>query len=618
MSWQRLLGAIFFVVGFNLSSYTLYKGALRASPSPPPLPSENQRSRNAPPRAEYLARADAARAAPAPRSERPPARNGVITKFAGVDDAWELSPWRRKPGEGDDPGAGGAFHARVAAPDGGWRDEAEAKRLAARDAAVRLRTSTRDLIADADRARWAAAEFESPAGKTLNAPSWEAPGAGAGSGGGGGAWEGGATPLVLVVCYNRPRYLAETLRGLSHVTGLARVAVAVSQDGSDALVAGVADTFGGVPADDAEALSDLDAAALDALLQPGDARALAPPATARFARWRHARTDKTPLGGRKGAPPRPTPGHVALAAHYGWALARAFGDGGASHVIIMEDDMLVSRDFLTFFAAAAPLLRADPTLWCASSWNDNGQRRFVADATALYRSDFFPGLGWMLTARLWEELAPQWPAAFWDDWMRLGAHRAGRQCVRPEVCRTYNFGAKGASKGQFYKQYLQDVRLADDFVPWTQRNLSYLQPAPYDRRFRRAVGSARPAASALDLVREGAAAAAARPGGGGDVVVAYASRREFENAAAALGVFREWKDGVPRAAYRGCVTIRMHGGRTRVFIVPSAYLAEARAAVASLPPRKRKNKQKAAGGSKAVQRAAAGAREPLERTGGGE
>lgn len=390
-----------------------------------------------------------------------------------------------------------------------------------------------------------------------------------------------AIATVLILACNRPAYLERTLEAVTRVhAGDPRFPLVISQDG------------------DHEATAEV----------------------ARAAATRHGlqfmQHEQGPLPRKEKASDNPT--YYRIAAHYAWALDRLFDGERAERVIVLEDDMEVSPDFFEYFAAMAAVLDADPTLWCASSWNDNGQRRFVADATALYRSDFFPGLGWMLTARLWEELAPQWPAAFWDDWMRLGAHRAGRQCVRPEVCRTYNFGAKGASKGQFYKQYLQDVRLADDFVPWTQRNLSYLQPAPYDRRFRRAVGSARPAASALDLVREGATAAAARPGGGGDVVVAYASRREFENAAAALGVFREWKDGVPRAAYRGCVTIRMHGGRTRVFIVPSAYLAEARAAVASLPPRKRKNKQKAAGGSKAVQRAAAGAREPLERTGGGE
>ena len=31
-----------------------------------------------------------------------------------------------------------------------------------------------------------------------------------------------------------------------------------------------------------------------------------------------------------------------------------------------------------------------------SAWNDNGQSKFVSDEKYLYRSDFFPGLGWMM------------------------------------------------------------------------------------------------------------------------------------------------------------------------------------------------------------------------------
>lgn len=33
-------------------------------------------------------------------------------------------------------------------------------------------------------------------------------------------------------------------------------------------------------------------------------------------------------------------------------------------------------------------------------------------ADALYRSDFFPGLGWMLSKPTWDELSPKWPKAY--------------------------------------------------------------------------------------------------------------------------------------------------------------------------------------------------------------
>jgi hypothetical protein len=76
-----------------------------------------------------------------------------------------------------------------------------------------------------------------------------------------------------------------------------------------------------------------------------------------------------------------------------------------------QDDMELAPDFFGYFAAAAPLLDADASLLCASSWNDHGQARLVRDAARLERSDFFPGLGWMLTAALWGELRCARPGA---------------------------------------------------------------------------------------------------------------------------------------------------------------------------------------------------------------
>ena len=54
-------------------------------------------------------------------------------------------------------------------------------------------------------------------------------------------------------------------------------------------------------------------------------------------------------------------------------------------MIIIEDDMLFSPDFLTLFAATAPLLELDPSLWCVSSWNDNGLNTFSWNASRLVR-----------------------------------------------------------------------------------------------------------------------------------------------------------------------------------------------------------------------------------------
>ncbi|CAA0837034.1 Alpha-1-3-mannosyl-glycoprotein 2-beta-N-acetylglucosaminyltransferase [Striga hermonthica] len=133
--------------------------------------------------------------------------------------------------------------------------------------------------------------------------------------------------------------------------------------------------------------------------------------------------------------------YYKIARHYNWALDQLFYKHNFSRVIILEDDMEIALDFFDYFEAGAKLLDRYKSIMAISSWNDNGQRQFVHDPYVLYRSDFFPGLGWMLSRSTWDEL--------------------GRQFIRPEVCRTYNFGEHGSSMGQFFKQYLEPIRLND-------------------------------------------------------------------------------------------------------------------------------------------------------------
>ncbi|CEM09491.1 unnamed protein product [Vitrella brassicaformis CCMP3155] len=137
--------------------------------------------------------------------------------------------------------------------------------------------------------------------------------------------------------------------------------------------------------------------------------------------------------------------YVLIAQHYYWAVEMTFERLGFEHVIIIEEDMEVSGDFFGYMRAAQPLLHRDPTLLCVSAWNDNGKASLVSDETALYRTDVFPGLGWMLSYRKWAEVRGDWPVreGYWDEWMRHTMIKRGYQCIRPEISRSYTFGEQG-------------------------------------------------------------------------------------------------------------------------------------------------------------------------------
>jgi alpha-1,3-mannosyl-glycoprotein beta-1,2-N-acetylglucosaminyltransferase len=140
------------------------------------------------------------------------------------------------------------------------------------------------------------------------------------------------------------------------------------------------------------------------------------------------------------------PNYYAIAQHYKFGFEQVFKSNPLfKRVIVLEEDIEIAPDFFDYFSALAPVLDSDPKLYCVSAWNDNGLRDFVKDPEALYRSDFFPGLGWMMTRKLWDEIHDDWPLGFWDDWLRESTVRKGRACIRPEISRTYTFGASGVS-----------------------------------------------------------------------------------------------------------------------------------------------------------------------------
>lgn len=251
--------------------------------------------------------------------------------------------------------------------------------------------------------------------------------------------------------------------------------------------------------------------------------------------------------------------YYKIARHYKWALDELFIRHNFSRVIILEDDMEIAADFFDYFEATSALLENDKTIMAVSSWNDNGQVDFVHDPEVLYRSDFFPGLGWMLTKSVWDELSPKWPKAYWDDWVRLKEVHKDRQFIHPEICRTYNFGEHGSSMGQFYKQYLEPIKLNDVHVDWKTMDLSYLLEDEFLKHFANILSKARPV-DGPDAVLKAHSVDV-------DVRIQYIDQRHFERLARQFGIFEEWKDGIPRTAYKGVIVFRYRRTERRIFFV---------------------------------------------------
>ncbi|KAL1130280.1 hypothetical protein AAG570_013218 [Ranatra chinensis] len=129
----------------------------------------------------------------------------------------------------------------------------------------------------------------------------------------------------------------------------------------------------------------------------------------------------------------------------------------AKYAIVLEEDLDVSEDFFSYFSQTISLLEKDPTIYCISAWNDLGYEETSSNASVLLRVETMPGLGWVLKRSLYKkELEAKWPSPEkmwdWDMWMRMPEVRKGRECIIPEVSRTFHFGSSGINMNSYFQE----------------------------------------------------------------------------------------------------------------------------------------------------------------------
>ncbi|OEL19556.1 Alpha-1,3-mannosyl-glycoprotein 2-beta-N-acetylglucosaminyltransferase [Dichanthelium oligosanthes] len=144
---------------------------------------------------------------------------------------------------------------------------------------------------------------------------------------------------------------------------------------------------------------------------------------------------------------------------------------------------------------------------------------------------------------------------------------------------------QGSSMGQFFEQYLEPIRLNDVHIDWNSEDLSYLWEVRTNLDFEgchshKEVPNHFFLCNTKDkfLTKFGKEVASATPLHGSDAVlkahnmaadvrIQYNDQEDFERVARQFGIFEEWKDGIPRTAYKGVVVFRYKSSPRRIFLV---------------------------------------------------
>jgi len=248
-------------------------------------------------------------------------------------------------------------------------------------------------------------------------------------------------------------------------------------------------------------------------------------------------------------------GYVLIAQHFGFVMRRLIDDFGFGAITFIEEDIEVAPDIFSYFGAMLPLVRADPDLYCVSAWNDNGYDTLVEDPRLAFRTEFFPGLGWMMDRSLWDEVRDRWAEAYWDEFMRRADVRKGRHCIRPEISRTFTFGEEGISAGQFFKQHLSRIKLNTEQVDWASEDVGYLASAS---AFEEYIGGEIRAATETALAQ-------ADHAGPGPIRIRYDDKREYQAVANKFSLMKDEKEGIRRMAYRGMIPFAWQGHRVYLY-----------------------------------------------------
>ncbi|XP_050738807.1 protein O-linked-mannose beta-1,2-N-acetylglucosaminyltransferase 1-like [Eriocheir sinensis] len=142
----------------------------------------------------------------------------------------------------------------------------------------------------------------------------------------------------------------------------------------------------------------------------------------------------------------------------------------ADKAIVLEDDLLLSPDFLSFFHQAAWVLDSDPTVFCVNAFNSNSLPDTAADVSQLLRSEGFPMYGWMVGRSYARQVVTNWipqGPGDWDWWLMKAWAQRNRDVVSPEVSRTFHAGNAGEHVDGF-EQHLYYNRILTSTQPGTR------------------------------------------------------------------------------------------------------------------------------------------------------
>ena len=274
------------------------------------------------------------------------------------------------------------------------------------------------------------------------------------------------------------------------------------------------------------------------------------------------------------------PADAGMTRHLKVVMDRAFKS--FEYMILLEEDLTVSPDFFEYFQATGHLIHpsnpASRAIYCISAWNDQGFANLVLDESRVFRTNFYPGLGFMFHRSFWiNAMENQWP--FWrspdwgyDWWIRRYTSLKDRYVLVPEVSRTHHISRRGLHVGSEAAELYLGMPMASGNVPVSALSLAIASSQAVTRSYYKDIMRQSKTVDLADLDR------ALRTYRGGSLVFIFndddspIGEMPFTGAPELrrlLAKFQLFPDTY-RSFFQRAFTFRLREGLTRVTLVGSS------------------------------------------------
>lgn len=173
----------------------------------------------------------------------------------------------------------------------------------------------------------------------------------------------------------------------------------------------------------------------------------------------------------------------------------------AEHFIVVEEEILLAPDFLSFLAQCFSTMNSDPTLLGVSAWNFNGFSETSGNREIVYRVEDFPGLGFLVKKKALENMVLSWSECCkgraWDGWRFRGDGHF--EILMPDVSRVFRQPYQGAGREtELLMELFLKPRATSLQLPVPLQDLESLMEKEYEEYLNKMIADST-ALSAIDL-----------------------------------------------------------------------------------------------------------------------